>query len=432
VNPQKTTGKKFEMSFGTEFIGDQKLYASLMITVGVPERQHNRNRHVRKRLATSALVAVVLSSTVFLVLPATASGLKITGASCKKLGIKTTTQNKNYQCVKKGNKLVWSLRTPVIQAKPTGSTPSKPTLSPSPSPSPESTPFALPDPNTLTISEAAAKYMAENTVVIPRLDGCSGSLVRNSSGESIGIITAEHCSLKNIDTKRVLESDGRYSITFASPVNTYYGDVPSQLQNAGVVDKFYLPAVEDATIDFVYGAFTGHSLSDVITAYDASRLEYADIKQLKAGDIIYSSGWPIYQPKNTTGDLSRREFSLIIVGVEDRLTNGYAGNTSIVWAAVPADKYDSVCSFGDSGSIAFKTVDGNSKNIGVLAVFEDYTGNNYGVRMLKDNPVDFENKYNVSGLSKYSAVCGFAYETPTPQNGGMEVYVKVVPPTPAP
>jgi hypothetical protein len=396
----------------------------------VTERQPHRNHLVQMRLASSALVTVVLSSTLFLVLPATASGLNIAGTSCKKLGLKTTSQNKNYQCVKKGKKLVWSFGTSVIRTKPAVSiTPTpRPTLSPSPSPSPEVTPYALPDPNTLTIPEGATKYMAENTIVIPRL-GCSGSLVRNEIGVAIGMVTAEHCRLYDSYNKRVLESDGRYSITFASPVNTYYGDTPDNLKNAGVVDKFYLPAVSNNITDFVYGAFVDHSISEVMSAYEASRLQYKDILQLKAGDIIYSSEWPADQPNNTSGHLNRQEFSMTVVGVEDRIASGsIGGGISLVWAAVSPSKDGSDCSYGGSGSRGFIAKFDSQKSIGSLSTFNPFTDKKYSHPVIKSNPAEFERKFNVTGLSKYSAVCGFAYETPTPQTGGVEVYVKVVTP----
>jgi hypothetical protein len=395
-----------------------------MITVRAPERQPNRKHLVRMRSATSALVAVVLSSTIFLVFPATASSLKITGTSCKKLGLKTTTQNKNYQCVKKGKKLVWGLRTPVIHTQPTVSvTPTpKPTLSLPPSPSPEAAPFALPDPNTLTIPEAASKYMAVNTIFVGGSLACSVSLIRNDLGESIGIVTAQHCNLTDYQNKRHLGSDGKYYVIAENHVTANTGDVQDQLTSVGVVDKFYLPAAKSTALDLALGAFGGHSLQEVRTAYDKNRLTYAEIYALKPGDTIYLSGWPIDQ-FNNPGLLKRQQFVLIEVGIEDRLKSGYIADTSMVDAAVLENNGGSVCSYGTSGGQGFVMVDGKPKSIGVLRTFADFTGNNYSTQNAKVDPRGFQQKFNVTRLSKYSALCSFAYETPTLENGGVEVNV---------
>jgi hypothetical protein len=390
----------------------------------VTERQHNRNHLVRMRLASSALVAVVLSSTLFLVLPATASGLKIAGTSCKRLGLKSTSQNKNYQCVKKGKKLVWSLRTPVIRTKPTASvTPTpKPTLSPSPSPSPEAAPYALPDPNTLSIPEAASKYMAENTILMGGSLACSGSLIRNDLGESIGIVTAQHCNLTDYQNKRHLGSDGKYYVIAENHVTANTGDVQDKLTSVGVVDKFYLPDASNTTLDLALGAFGGHNIQEVRTAYNKNRLTSAEINALKPGDTIYLSGWPIDQ-FNNPGMLERQSFELKVLGVEDRFTNGYIGDVSLVWAAVLQSKKGAVCSYGNSGGEGFIIINGEPRSVGVLREFIDFTGNIYAQPTTKVDPKGFEQKFNVTGLSKYSAICNFAYETPAPENGGVEVNV---------
>jgi hypothetical protein len=387
----------------------------------VTERQHDRNHLVRMRLASSALVAVVLSSTLFLVLPATASGLKIAGTSCKRLGLKSTSQNKNYQCVKKGKKLVWSLRTPVIRTKPTASvTPTpKPTLSPSPSPSPEVAPYALPDPNTLTIPEAALKYMAENTIQLGGL-GCSGSLIRNDTGEAIGVLTAEHC---NLNSQRYKGSDGKYYTVLQQAVTAYTGDSVDKLLPVGMIDKFYLPSVNDTAIDLAFGALRGHSSDEIRASYNKNRLTLAEIRALKPGVVVYFSGLPTDQPNSTTGVLSLESFASSMVGLDDRLTSGYLADTSMVRSAVSANKDGAVCSYGASGSVGFAMVDGTLKSLGVLHEFIDFTGNKYSKPTAKVDPRGFEQKFNVTGLSKYSALCGFAYEIPTPENGAVEVNV---------
>ncbi len=321
--------------------------------------------------------------------------------------------------------------TPKPTPKPTVKPTPTPTVKPSPSPSPEVTPFALPDPNTLTIPEAASKYMAENTVLLPDL-GCSGSLIRNASGEAIGVVTAEHCRLYDTDNKRVLESDGRYSITFTTPVDTYYGDVMNKLKNAGVVDKFFLPSINDTlgSHDFAFGAFEKHSLSEVMAAYKSMQMSYTDmVSSLKLGDTVYASGWPADQPSNNTGSLKRQELVMSILR-EPRadITTNSPVNLEYLFAVAKSNKDGAVCSPGFSGSMGFIMQNGIPKSIGVLHAINDFRGLASDDQFLKS----FERGYKVTGINKYGALCSFTFQTPTKDNGGMEVYVKVVPPAPTP
>lgn len=266
--------------------------------------------------------------------------------------------------------------------------------------------------------------MAENTVALGAL-GCFGAIVRNSSGEAIGVVTAEHCDLNNSDHPRTLEPDGRYSISFYLPINAWIGDSRTSLKSAGVVDKFFLPSVKNdqtQSLDFVFGAFENHSIQEVMDAYGFMKLPYAEVvASLKAGDLVYFSGWPADQPKNNSGSLKRQSFVSTVFGQYP-----ISGNLGIVFTVVKANSDGLVCSPGASGSMGFVMREGKMRPVAVLSRGID------GLHTLTSASLtnlifSYEKQYQVSGITMYDAVCGFAFETPTVQKCGMEVYVKQVP-----
>lgn len=273
------------------------------------------------------------------------------------------------------------------------------------------------NPNKLLVPAQVEKVMQQNTVVIPKL-GCSGFLLRNSRNSAVGVVTAQHCSLlvsKNnsylaqVNNQTVLEEQGL--------VEAYTGNTPKSLSLAGNIDKFVIGREAfNKDTDIAIGSFRGHTIAEAEKSYKAMSLTENGINELKPGQVIYNSGWPVYQ-SNSPASMERQSFAMTYLGNAD-WSEADGLNMKLAVAAVPASKNGAECSWGNSGSAAF-TLDSNGKPkiIGILSAFGDF-----GFLENKNNSVAskewktyIEQKFHIS-MNGFAAVCGFAYQTPTRSN----------------
>ncbi|HET7320264.1 MAG TPA: hypothetical protein VFI84_01600, partial [Candidatus Saccharimonadales bacterium] len=296
-------------------------------------------------------------------------------------------------------------------------------------------------PENLTVSDAVQESMRANTVYLPWA-GCSGSLIRNQAGEAIGVLTAEHCGLRDGDDSspyakyfhhRVQGSDGQSYLALNTEPVVEVGDNLQSLQPAGKLKQVIVPPKGDTSLDVALGVLDGHTADEVLQAYNANRLSDQDIQNLKLGQDIYLSGWPTYQPNNT-GSMERQSFHLAVLGVENvTVTSGET--MPMLLAAVPRDKDGATCSFGDSGGEGFieeAHTDSNGlpytirHTVGTLSAFMDHGGDIYWSKQVaNENTSYYEHKYGAKlsyqgtdGQIHNMDICGFAYQPPQPGTNG--------------
>ncbi len=275
-------------------------------------------------------------------------------------------------------------------------------------------------PEKLTIPPEVSQIMDDNVVRWSPI-GCSGFLIRNPDNQPIGMITAQHCGLRATGDYRTVDAGGNIVLNFGVNVFAETGRDINGLTSAGQIGEFALDAPGDKTMDQAIGAFEGQSIQDVIA--NVPQMSPIEISQLKTGDVIYSSGWPVDQPENS-GSMERQDFAMTVLGTQTiTTTDGYT--LEVVTAAVPEDKDGAECSWGDSGSVGIKVVAGQPRIVGVLSGFNDF-----GLLYHKHDPEQglalkayYENKFRVN-LDGYAAVCSFAYLPPSASVGG-EVFANV-------
>ena len=279
-------------------------------------------------------------------------------------------------------------------------------------------------PEAMIVPKNVEAIMNRDTVYISN-SGCSGSLVRNRIGATIGEVEAKHCGLRasgEHSASRLLGADGNTYIVTGAPVEVMTGPDKSHLKSAGIIKEFFVPAANDISNDMAFGAFEGHTAQEVVAAYNHNKLSSSELSKLKLGDRMYISGWPVAQPEDG-GNFERQNFPLSYLG-EEMVTTSLGETIHMIWAAVPTSKDGAVCSFGDSGGNAFVMEGVHSRSVGVLSAFTDFAGKLWGNAengaMARKY---FEWKYNVD-LSPFNAVCGIATETPATNNGG-EVIIPV-------
>jgi len=278
------------------------------------------------------------------------------------------------------------------------------------------------NPESWTIPDKVTTIMDRDVTYITTL-GCSGSLVRDKAGEAIGLLTAEHCSLRGSgehSTQRQLGQDGISYIVTGSPLEAMTGPDKPQLISAGTIEEFFVPAADDNSSDIAIGVLSGHTAQEVLAAYNHNKLSANELAKLTIGDRMYVSGWPIAQPKDN-GIFERQNFPLAVLGSSVSMKNAIGQTLDLIWAAVPVSKDGAVCSYGDSGAEGFIMEDGHSRAVGTLSVFEDFTGKIWGTAEQGElNRKFFEDKYGVD-LSGFSAVCGFSSKTPDASEGGVVI-----------
>ena len=118
-----------------------------------------------KRALAIALVAVLTLG----VSPLISSAAVKAGAACKKLGQVSNKAGKEYTCIKKGKKLVWSKGVTIKTAAPAATPTPTPTPTPAPTPTPTPTPTPAPTPAptpTPTVKDLVFSNISENVDAI--------------------------------------------------------------------------------------------------------------------------------------------------------------------------------------------------------------------------------------------------------------------------
>ncbi len=280
---------------------------------------------------------------------------------------------------------------------------------------------SLPEPEPIT--PEIFSIMEREVVRIPAL-GCSGFLVRNDEGDAIGFMTAEHCGLKAGRHERVMGTDDKTYMVFPSPVVAQTGDTPDGMEDIGTVAEFAVWPENDYSNDLALAAFEGYTTTEVMEYY--RHYTTNQLANLPQGTTINMAGYPSVQP-GSNGQLNRQEYSMSALGLTNATTN--MGETIEVFvAAVKANGDDAICSNGTSGSEGFTTTLSESDlevpvSVGTLSIFNDFRGITYGTPESGEASREYmSNKFSVD-LSDYDAICGFAFELPTQENGGVPITV---------
>lgn len=270
-------------------------------------------------------------------------------------------------------------------------------------------------------------YMDRNAIFI-HMDnpGGSGSIIRNASGEAIGVKFAEHAGFRGDAVhKRYQSSDGKNRLS-VSPVSVKQGASTDSMREIGKLNSFLLPKTGDTRLDYGFGAFEGHTPEEVQAADNS--LSAAEISSLKAGDKLYFAGYPEYHPNSA--DRKLQHFGAITLGVaEARLSDGYNPEESVkvLWTAVSGstDDAEARCSKGSSSSEGFVMQNGKARPVGVLAAGYELIPGLYNseedVRRGKEAKKWLEDSFGVN-LDGYSSACAFAFEQPQLGSTGELVY----------
>ena len=153
---------------------------------------------IRSLRRSPHLLGLTALTLVLSVLPNSAfSSQKITaGGACTKINSKVISNNKQYTCIKKGNKLVWNngavikSAAPAVKPTPTpmpsaSDTPTpKPTISPTPTPSATPTPTLTPQVK-LPVDGSNCKKIGEKVIGVNEYMRCSWSGHANSEQEAL-------------------------------------------------------------------------------------------------------------------------------------------------------------------------------------------------------------------------------------------------------
>lgn len=216
-----------------------------------------------------------------------------------------------------------------------------------------------------TVPAAVSEIMSRDTVYLPAF-GCSGSLIRSADGTPIGFTTASHCGLILTDDinektynqaiqKPIPGIDGMDYLVFPNGLDVKTGDSQDALSTVGTYNEILVPTVGDRSTDFAIGALEGYSIQEVTAAYRANKTPQNEKAALKIGDILYSSGWPVNQPDNTSGSIRPQEFAETYLGT---MSNVYFDNnqtiSNLIVTVVTKNKDGAMCSPGKSGSKLFK------------------------------------------------------------------------------
>lgn len=277
------------------------------------------------------------------------------------------------------------------------------------------------DISALTVPAEAAKAMAD-TVYLP-WSRCSGFLVRDAGGEAVGYASAEHCGLLDTagpaaaedyrHTRRIKGTDGNYYIVIAQPaVVAETGETQKNLQPVGSVDAMILPPSGNTSHDLALGVFAGHTPEEVLAAYNQNRLSDDMLAALKTGDVVYSSAWPVDQPKSPVGE-TRQQFAQAFLGLTwDSFDTGQSIDNMAV-TAMPKDADGAICSPGASGSEAFvQTADG-PRSLGTLTGYVDLNGVLFGTPESAQAQRQYYSDLFGVDLDQMDSLCFYSLDPPT-------------------
>jgi len=287
-----------------------------------------------------------------------------------------------------------------------------------PAPQPTAPPAAA----AVDLAGATTRFLRENTVHLPFMDGCTGFLVRDPSGTPIGAVSAIHCGLLPARAPRITGSDGVQYIVARGPLEVRNGEDVSSMTSVGTARSVTLPPAADNTHDLALITFADADADDagdagrVRAAYEAMRLSPA---QVSSGRTVTLSAFPKAQPRNS-GPMRRQVMTGTVLGPAPVYTT--SGRTiPTVWTSMKANADGVVCSYGASGGAAV-TADlvkagGVSipvfRLLGVLSGYDDF-------RAAPQNTVGYDGakvlleRQSQTGfdLRDTDATCNYSHELP--------------------
>lgn len=263
----------------------------------------------------------------------------------------------------------------------------------------------------------ARRITKENTVKLPFANGCSGFLIRDDSGNAIGVSTAQHCGLRPENLSRIRGTDGKLYAVPNGPLTVMQGENFNDMREIGEVETAILPVEGNVTNDRAILTFKGESSQKVL---DADRKGLVDPAVLTPGTQVFIEGFPTSQPNNNSGVI-RSQF----------MTSTYLGPTTVYtttgqelplqMVGMNANADGAICSFGNSGAegvvpIVIQNPNGTQKvefkKLGVNSAFDDFRGpelNTVGY----DGPLVRADRELFSGfnLKNFAAWCGLDGKT---------------------
>jgi hypothetical protein len=274
-----------------------------------------------------------------------------------------------------------------------------------------------------TIPEAAASNIELNAARSSDT-GCSNYVIRGDDGAPIGIVTAAHCSLDKFGYREIIQdTDGEHYIITPTLPESLVGPTQAELTTVGKIAEYLTPGA-DTNRDVVIGVLDveGATLKEVEAKVKEAWLSSADIANIQPGEVIYDGGWPVNQPNNTTGAPERQSIAMTVLGHDTPTVRGTGQVFNTITAAVIRNADGSFCTPGNSGSVAFKLVDGKPRLVGTSSTFVDFTGTIDGDPQAgAQKRIYYENKFG-RDLSQADGVCNLSYELPDTADGAYVVH----------
>ncbi len=275
------------------------------------------------------------------------------------------------------------------------------------------------------VPQEVSEIMEHRTVQV--LGGCSGFTIEDKSGQAAGVATAKHCGLSD---GYIHGNDGQTYLPVSRPLDIYSGSSADAMSIKGRLAHAYISAEDGSARDLAIGVLEGNNPQDVLNMYKQNSLSSSEMANLRQGDVMYLSGWPGDQDNNT-GTRRRQEFAMTVLGSSEKPHT--VNSQKYLWTAIESNADGAECSFGNSGGEAFViqesvSSDGTKRlmprSAGALAWFYDLAGDTwmadtpeYGAQMR----AEFETMFGVALPDSITAICGFAYDTPSPENNGILV-----------
>ena len=270
----------------------------------------------------------------------------------------------------------------------------------------------------LTVPSEVKKIMDKNaTFTYLGSELCSGFLVRDKNDVPMGEVFAAHCLTP--PDQRIMGADGKIYLPETQNVTVYTGSAFGQLQQVGIIDKILMPPADsEGTFnkDLVVGSFIGKNINKVIQAYRQTKLKVSEIKQIKTGDIVYTSGWPAFQPNNP-GQERKQDLAMKVIG-SGLAKETFTGRTiNALYLAIAKNADGTDCKPGLSGAQAFTYEGGEYKSIGVMSMAANLMPNNGTTQQQADDNRQAYEKITHFDLSQASAVCLAGYDMTTLARG---------------
>lgn len=271
-----------------------------------------------------------------------------------------------------------------------------------------------------SVPEEVEKIIASETLYM----GCSGSLVRDESGNVLGGSTAEHCGFRGNQQPRITGTDGqKYMVRpYGKEIKT--GADLDNMETVATAKQLILPAEDDTAHDLAFVVADGATPEDVLKNY--RYLSAKEIGELNRGETVYLGGYPADQDNND-GPIKRQAFATQVLG-EETITLTSGETMKVITTVMRSSADGAECSFGNSGGMGFVMrevvqQDGTVKNVpisvGTLAGFNELKPDTFATPdQAAAARAYYEYKYNVVLPEDAAAVCSFEYAVPSPENGG--------------